>query len=333
MSLPNQLRAAVHRRLFTAVAAGVLAIPLAWVSGEPALSQNQSQSQAQVAQAPPSTDIYLVEVSEREGAPSLSAPLAVVDREGYDNQPAFLPDGTIVFSSMGADGRTNILRWSRNGSTTTVVSTPQSEYSPTPGLAASTISVVRDYGGGDQQLWRFPLDTGAESGREGELLLPDVNPVGYHAWIDEHRLLLFVLGEPATLQVATVGPGKGRVVAEDPGRCLARIPPNVAQSKLEMSFVRKVGEDEWWIEALDPETGATRRLVRTLPGREDYAWSPDGSVWMADDSRLFRWRPGEDGWTELADLAKHGLRGVTRLAFDATGTRLAIVAEAIVVER
>lgn len=94
-----------------------------------------------------------------------------------------------------------------------------------------------------------------------------------------------------------------------------------------MSFVRKVSDDEWWLEAFDPESGATRRLTRTLAGREDYAWSPDGAVWMADGSRLFRWRSGEEGWTEVADLAAHGLRGVTRLAFDATGTRLAVVAE------
>ena len=326
MSLPTQLRALVHGRPFTAVAATMLATPLAWVSGGPALSQNQSQ--AQVAQAPPSTDIYLVEVNEREGVPSLGVPLAVVDREGYDNQPAFLPDGTIVFSSIGADGRTDIRRWSRTGATTTAVSTPQSEYSPTPAPgAASTISVVRDYGSGDQQLWRFPLGPGAGSGREGELLLPDVNPVGYHAWIDERRILLFVLGEPATLQIATVGPGRGRVVAESPGRCLARIPAPSAEAELEMSFVRKVSDDEWWLEAFDPESGATRRLTRTLAGREDYAWSPDGAVWMADGSRIFRWRSGEEGWTEVADLAAHGLRGVTRLAFDATGTRLAVVAE------
>jgi hypothetical protein len=189
------------------------------------------------------------------------------------------------------------------------------------------ISVVRDYGGGDQQLWRFPAGAREREATEAALLLPDVNPVGYHAWIDERRLLLFVLGEPATLRVASVGPGEGRVVAENPGRCLARVPARAAAAPLEMSFVRKVADGEWWLEAFDPASGTSRRLVRTLPGREDYAWSTDGAVWMADGSRLFRWHEGAADWTEVADLADRGLRGITRLAFDATGAWLALVAE------
>jgi hypothetical protein len=277
------------------------------------------------APTPPPTDVFLVTVRAEEGRVGLGELVAVAEREGYDNQPAFLPDGSIVYSSARAGGGIDIFRFDpRSRETTTVVSTPESEYSPTPVPDAEAISVVRDYGGGNQQLWRFPL---SEDGSPMTSLLPDVNPVGYHAWIDHRRLLVFVLGEPATLRIATVGPGAGRVVAERPGRCLARIPAVVAAVPLEMSFVRKVTDDEWWLEALDPESGSTRRLVRTLPGIEDYAWSPDGMVFMADGSRLFRWRPGEEAWTEIADLGARGLRKVTRMAFDPRGARLAIVAE------
>jgi hypothetical protein len=179
--------------------------------------------------------------------------------------------------------------------------------------------VVRDYGDLKQQLWSFPLGEG-----EPELLLPDVNPVGYHAWIDDERLILFVLGEPHTLQLARVGPGAGTVLAESPGRALAAMPGGD-----EMSFVDKsAGEDgEWWLTAVEPAGGAQRRLVATPAGREDYAWAPDGSVWMGDDSRLLRWRPGDPGWSEVADLDSAGIRGITRLAFSPDGARLALVAE------
>jgi hypothetical protein len=283
------------------------------------------------SQTPPSTDIYLVTVEYlvtvdlREGRPTLGDLVRMTDRDAYDNQPAFLDDGTILYSSLGDAGHTEILRFDpMSRRATTVVSTPQGVYSPTQVPDGNAVSVVRAYGAGDQQLWRFPLDA---SGGEPALLLPDVNPVGYHAWIDARRLLLFVLGEPAALQVATVGAGPGRVIADNPGRCLARIPAASARSPLEMSFVRKVAEGEWWLEALDPETGATRRLVQTLPGSEDYAWSPDGSVWASDGSRLFRWRPDDETWSEIADLTERGLRGITRLAFNADGDRLALVAE------
>ena len=54
-----------------------------------------------------------------------------------------------------------------------------------------------------------------------------------------------------------------------------------------MSFVRKVSEQEWWLEALDPVSGATRRLVRTLPGLE-IASEATGAGGVA---RARAWRP------------------------------------------
>jgi hypothetical protein len=307
--------------------AGPLFATLVWLGSALGVSATSG-----LGQAPPSTDVYLLELAERSGAPLVAGLARVTDRAGYDNQPAFLPDGAIVFSSATDAGHTDILRFDPGTrATTAVVATPQSEYSPTPVPGAAAVSVVRDYGGGNQQLWRFPLD---RSAGEATLLLPDVNPVGYHVWIDERRVLLFVLGEPPTLQLATIGPGPGRVVAENPGRCLARIPAPSARAPHEASFVRKVADGEWWLEAFDPDSGATRRLVRMPPpagseetGREDYTWSPDGAVWTSDGSRLLRWRAGEESWIEIVDLGEHGLRGVTRLAFDAGGRRLAVVAE------
>ena len=162
----------------------------------------------------PSTDIFLIPVD----GDAVGAPRRVTDREGYDNQPRFLPDGkSLVYSSM-RDGGTDIYLYDLvSGKTHAIVETPESEYSPTPVPGRNAISLVRDYGDLKQQLWSFPLDGG-----EPELLLPDVNPVGYHAWVDEQSLLLFVLGEPMTLQAASVGPGEGRVLAASPGRALAR---------------------------------------------------------------------------------------------------------------
>jgi hypothetical protein len=93
-----------------------------------------------------------------------------------------------------------------------------------------------------------------------------------------------------------------------------------------MSYVAK-GDDGWWLTAIDTGSGATRRLVQTLDGREDYAWSPDGSAWMGDDSRLYRWEPGSDGWREVADLDADGVYGITRLAFSPDGGTLAIVGQ------
>ncbi len=261
----------------------------------------------------PSTDIFLLKVDGDE----VGSLRRVTDRDGYDNQPQFLPDGTsLVYSSLRHGGTDIYLYDVTTGATRVVVQTPESEYSPTPVPGRNAISVVRDYGDLKQQLWSFPLD-----GDEPELLLPDVNPVGYHAWVDGENVILFVLGEPATLQGARVGAGEGKVLAESPGRALARVPG----SRDEMSFLDQSGET-WWITAIDPRTGATRRLAEALDGREDYAWSPDGTLWMGDDSRLYRRLQDGDAWQQVADLDAQGIHGITRLAFSPDGNSLALVA-------
>ncbi len=259
----------------------------------------------------PSTDIFVVSVDGGRVGDTVQ----VTDREGYDNQPQFLPDGhRLVYSSLGGNGTDIRVHELRSGEDKILVDTPESEYSPTPIPGRKAISLVRDYGDQKQQLWSFPL-----GGGEPELLLRDVNPVGYHAWVDEENLILFVLGEPMTLRSAGVGPGEGRILAENPGRALARIP-----NSNEMSFVDKSG-DEWWLTAVDASTGKKRRLLKTIEGREDYAWAPDGAVWMGDDSRLFRRHLDREVWTEVADLDAQGIYGITRLAFSPNGKKLAIV--------
>jgi hypothetical protein len=65
----------------------------------------------------------------------------------------------------------------------------------------------------------------------------NVKPVGYHAWADDHTLALFVLGQPATLQIADTRTGTARVIARDIGRSIQRIPGSTPVSSI--SFVQR----------------------------------------------------------------------------------------------
>ncbi|HVS62832.1 MAG TPA: hypothetical protein VMT85_04910 [Thermoanaerobaculia bacterium] len=281
------------------------------------------------AQAP-ATDISLVELEPGQ-ATAVRSVIRVTARERYDNQPAFLLDGSLLYTAAGDDGGTDIVRWDpETRRARPLISTPQSQYSPTPIPGRNTISVVRDYGDQDQQLWSFPLDASASAGSSGgaaqpRLLLPDVNPVGYHAWVDNERVLLFVLGEPPTLRLATIGPGAGEVLEHDPGRSLHRLPGTA-----EMVFVHKRSEEDWRLIGIDlaSQDRPRREIARLQPPHEDFAISPDGSLWTARGSRLLRLRSGVDhDWSVTLDLAGHGIVGITRLAFDTTGRRLAVVHE------
>ena len=114
---------------------------------------------------------------------------------------------------------TSIATTSRPARPSQVTRTPESEYSPTVTPDGAHISVIRVEADGTQRLWRFTLDGGAP-----ELVLAGVKPVGYHAWADDHTLVLFVLGSPATLQLADTSAGDAEILVTGINRSIQRIP-------------------------------------------------------------------------------------------------------------
>jgi hypothetical protein len=242
-------------------------------------------------------------------------------RIGYDNQPAFLSDGSaVLFTSVREDSQADIYRYDiavRRTSRVTI-SAPESEYSATPIEGGRAISVIRVERDSTQRLWRFPLDPG-----EPSVILDRARPVGYHAWADDTTVALFVLGSPNSLQLANTRRQTADTIATSIGRSLHRIP-----GTRRISFVRKVSPTEWWLESLDIATRRAERLARMLDGVEDYAWLPDRSAISGRGSTLLRWsgKAGDD-WRVIADLAGSGVKGITRLAISPRGDQIAFAAE------
>jgi hypothetical protein len=272
---------------------------------------------------PPGTDIYVAGISMEEGTLSVSTPINITNRPGYDNQPYFLPDGTgLLYTSLQENSQTDILRYDFNRKVSTrVTETRESEYSPTimpDGKFFSTVRVELDT---MQRLWKFPID-----GDKPAIVLEHVKPVGYHAWGNENTVALFVLGDPPTLQIADSRTGKAEKILGRVGRSLHKIP------RMEgISFVHKMSEEEWLIKQIELKSRKIMPIVKTLPKREDYAWTPGGRILMADGPKLFQFMPGKDeNWREIADFSNAGLRNITRIAVSPSGGRVALVADDIV---
>lgn len=271
--------------------------------------------------APPATDVYLSTIERAEGGWTIGTPSNLTARPGYDNQPAFTPEGDGLVYTSYRDGQADVWRLALPaGSAEPVTRTPESEYSPTPAPDGS-LSVVRVEADSTQRLWRF---TG--EGEAVEPLLTDVAPVGYHAWLDSVRVVLYVLGDPPELKVADLAAGVVRAVASGIGRSLQAIPGGG------VSFVRIEDDDdrEAWLHRLAPDGRTTERLARMPDDRVDHAWGPDGTVWVAVDGDLWAWHPERDGgrgFSRVASLSEQGLVGITRIAVSPDGDRIAMVAE------
>ena len=276
-----------------------------------------------LAQAP-DTDIWVASLAARDGAVIVGQPRNVTNRPGYDNQPAFLPDGRSLLYVAQHDEQTDVYELTlATNATRQLTQTPESEYSPIPTANGRAFTVVRVERDSAQRLWRFSRPRVGT----GQLLLPQVKPVGYHAWTSPTTVTMFVLGEPSSLQVAHVGkPGVDTIVT-DIGRSLQTIPGG-----REVSFVHRAGGTSM-IKLLDPATGGVTTLFPPLAESDDLAWANAGTVLMARGSRIYAYsvaggdRTG-DGWTQVADLGPAGVGRITRLAVSARGDQLAFVAQA-----
>jgi Tol biopolymer transport system component len=284
--------------------------------------QAQPASQpAPAAAPPPSTDIYLLSLTGGVTSMNASKPAPISTGEGYDNQPYFSPDGRRILFAANRDGKQiDIFVFDReNGRVAQLTQTPTNENSPTYlGGGDGSFSVVQSEPDKRQRLWRFNAQ-----GREPQLILTDINPVGYHAWIDADRLALFVLGQPNSLQLASVKTGKGEVAAQGIGRSLHRIPG----TRL-VSFVHREASGDYFVKQIDPDTKKIDTLVKVVDGNteRDMAWTADGkTILMSGGTRVFAWTRGEQGWTEVFDAAPHGLGAVTRIAVSPKGDAVAIV--------
>jgi dipeptidyl aminopeptidase/acylaminoacyl peptidase len=292
----------------------ILLLTLGLFAGS-AYAQGQAAQQA----APPGSDIFVADVYEQRGRLNIVKPVNVTKRPGYDNQPRFLPDGkSFFYTSIREDKQADIYRHDIDKDTTMrLTETTESEYSATVTPDGKYFSVIRVEADSTQRLWKFPL-----AGGKPVLVLEKIKPVGYHAWINGQTLLLFVLGTPNTLQVVDAPTEKSETILTNVGRSLHRIP---GQEKV--SFVHKVSADEWIIKEMDIKSRKIDSIIRTLPGSEDYAWTPGGVLLMAKASRLFKYDPAKDkDWQEVADFSKIGVTAITRLTVNSKGNKIAFVA-------
>jgi hypothetical protein len=272
---------------------------------------------AQTAPAvPPATDIFLAPMRLLTSAPTMGpARVASENPTGYDNQPLFGPDGRAMLFTSSRDGRQTDIYFLelQTRQIRQFTATPESEYSPTLMPDDAGVSVIRVEADGTQRVWRM-----GEGGAAPAVIAPAVKPAGYHAWVDANRLAVYVLGQPATLQIVDVATGKATVAARDIGRSLLRRPGGT------ISFVQRE-QGVWRVKEWVPASGEIRDLVPALEGsaERDAAWAPDGTLFMTTASEIHWWRPGQSGWTLLSAPE---IGTLSRLAVSPDGRWMAIVA-------
>lgn len=262
------------------------------------------------------TEIFLAPLSQVDGRLTLGAPVNITARPGYDNQPSFTPDSrSVLFTSAREGGQTNIFRFEIAARRLSQITrTPQNEYSPTVTPDGQGFTVIFD---STQYLARYDLD-----GTNRRLIFDRLGQIGYHAWLDEHTAILFVLGQPMTLQLADARTGTAETLAWDIGRSLHRIPGRATGS-----FLQRMPDGAVYVMEVDPATRTVRPIIRALDGSQDMVWTPAGAILMARGNAVYEWHAGRGGvWRLVGRFEDSGLAALTRLAVSPDGAWLALVA-------
>jgi dipeptidyl aminopeptidase/acylaminoacyl peptidase len=236
----------------------------------------------------PTTDIYLIKVTKEPGKYTFGEPVNITNREGYDNQPFFMPDGrTILYVSIRTDkkghSQADVYKYDiKKKKTKRVTKTYEDEYSPTLMPDGKHISVVRVEKDSTQRLWKFNL-----KGKKPELILPNIKGVGYHAWRNDSEVVLFMLGDTFSLQMVNINTGETKLIDKNVGRSF-----QVAYLEWAIFFVSKKDSASWSIMERtrlnhdDPKI-QPQRLVKLPKGVEDFTVDADYNFYVGCNGQLF----------------------------------------------
>ena len=268
--------------------------------------------------AQPNTEIYLFDLSFSNSAIFLSNPKNISNNDGYDNQPSFWDDDTVLFAST-RDDQTDVKRLNINEGSTYkwLTNTPTgSEYSPLKIPGKNSFSAIRLDLDGLQRLYEYDLKTGDST--------PITNlKIGYHVWINKDLLVATVLVENRMdLAVINMKDKKHRIVQKNVGRSLHKIPSTDLVSYIDKS------KKQWEIKSMDPVSGATSIIGKTYENEEDISWLNENTLITGHEKSLltFNIKNGVD-WKPLITFDQEEINKISRIAVNSSKTRLAFVAE------
>ena len=257
----------------------------------------------------PETEIWMADFKNVFKKPSLLSltHLTGFNPGSYNNQPFFFEYNEIYLtSSEGVGDNTDIFALNVKDKTLRrVTHTPSiSEFSPTPRQSVQSFSCVRiEENGTDQSLWLYPLNRS----HKGKRLLPVLNNVGYHTWLDDENVVLFLVSDPNTLVKANISAQDIDTISQNIGRCLR------SNSDGEVYFVHKETTSQWTLKKYDSKNNSITPLIKMPYQSEDFDIISQGSIITSKGSRLYLFNPLKNSdWQLLYDFGEYGIHNIER---------------------
>ena len=276
------------------------------------------------AYAQEASDIFIGNLHRTQNGIQVDALLPVTNTPDYSNQPYFFDDSTLYFT-QAINGQMDILKYQIDiGTTQNVTNSSDSEYSPTPTIDGMGLSVIKVNSQGEQELWMLDF-----SGQPQTHLSPSIEPVGYHAWTTDEKVVLFVLGEPHTLRYADPfnRQDEGAILATNIGASIYPVP----KTTLISYSVTQVDKGDRLF-SFNPDNGEQRFLVELPLNAAYYAWTPRTELLTVKSGKLmvmpFMVTPEglvHTAYSQVNIQSPHCQHGITRIAVSPFSERIALV--------
>jgi hypothetical protein len=261
------------------------------------------------------SDIWIADVRMNEGNIYFGAAKNFTNSPGYDSQPFFIDDSTILYTHIDLDQQADIYQYQlRKNTNSRYTKSSESEYSPKLLPSRKGISVVAVEKDSTQRIWSFDLN-----GNNGHLLVPQIDSVGYYTWLNDTSFAAFILTEPSSLQICNTVNNNTKTIAKNIGRCLqVSATGNLYFTTLEKDSVRWLCRTE--------SNGTITKLIEFYKGVEDFVVSNNNTVLCAKEGMLYYTDHKFNlGWRLCGNFSSYGLNNINRIALSPNNKKIALV--------
>ena len=266
------------------------------------------------------SEIFLLDIKFKQDKIEISNVKKISNNKGYNNQPIFVSNDKILFTSE-RDFQNDIVQYdSSKKSLKYLTNTQTSEYSPIR-YKKNKVSAVSLDKKGEQYLRIYNIKNNTYN-------IPFTDKiVGYYNYSKQIKNLIIssvLENNELVLYTSNLKTKEHTYVDNNTGRSIHNIPKyKFGQEKI--SYISKK-DSIWDINYVDLSSYKTKTITTTLNNNEDICWFKDGSILTSYKNNLYIFNSKlSKNWKLLCSLEEYGITNISRIAINPDNDKLALV--------
>ena len=266
------------------------------------------------------SEIFLLDIKFKQDKIEISNVKKISNNKGYNNQPIFVSNNKVLFTSE-RNFQNDIVEYnSIDNSLKYLTNTQTSEYSPIR-YKKNKVSAVSLDKKGEQYLRIYNIKNNTYN-------IPFTDKiVGYYNYSKQIKNLIIssvLENNELVLYTSNLKTKEHTYVDNNTGRSIHNIPKyKFGQEKI--SYISKK-DSIWNINYVDLSNYKTKTITTTLNNNEDICWFKDGSILTSHKNNLYIFNSKlSNDWILLCSLEEYGITNISRIAINPDNDKLALV--------